>query len=48
MARLVNQPCRKYGPVLAPVQGKGLRIVAWVLIIGVPATWFIFRWTRHP
>ena len=44
MARLVNQPCRKYGPALAPVQGKGLRIVAWVLIIGVPATWLIFGW----
>lgn len=37
MARLVNQPCRKYGPALAPVQGMGLRIVAWALIIGVPA-----------
>jgi hypothetical protein len=39
MARLVNQPCRKYGPAAAPVNGKGLRIVAWLMIVGVPAWW---------
>lgn len=43
MARLVNQPCRKYGPIAAPVNGKGLRIVAWLLIAGVPAWWAFAR-----
>jgi len=43
MARLVNQPCRKYGPSAAPVQGKGLRIVAWLLIAGIPAWWAFVR-----
>jgi hypothetical protein len=43
MARLVNQPCRKYGPALAPLQGMGLRIVAWVLIVGIPAWWAFMR-----
>lgn len=48
MARLVNQPCRKYGPAAAPVHGKGLRIVAWLLILGVPAAWLIFAAIGHP
>ncbi len=43
MARLTNEPGRKYGPPTAPVAAQGLRIVAWLMILGIPAAWWAFR-----
>ena len=48
MARLTNEPSRKHGAPTAPVAAKGLRIVAWFLILGIPAAWIIFGTIGRP